>query len=167
MKELLGVLAQLFYEVNMHSSMDGFTGAIGASDHSQRVDGSAMESCPDIAATHPETIVLQPCSQLTQEQSLAFQQTLEAALELAQESVIVDMLWVETVDAEGIAALVAGLEKAADLGKLLSFQSLRHPIRVAVDLEWQRQRYHRLGQWHDRTGANLAQFLGKTRKRAS
>ncbi len=151
----------------MYSPMDGLMGAISASAEREQKPENTIAMSPNEAATDLDTIVLQPCSPLTQEQSLAFQQTLEAALELAQESVIVDLLWVETADVEGIAALVAGLEKAADLGKLLSFQSLRHPIRVAVDLEWQRQRYYRLGQWHDRTGANLAQFLGSTRKRTS
>lgn len=113
---------------------------------------------------HPTTIVIQPCRALTQENSSAFQQSLESALDLAHESVIVDLLWVETADAAGIAALVGGIEKAAHLGKMISFQAMRHQTRVAMETEWERQRLLRLGVWHDRCEATLEQFLGESRK---
>lgn len=108
---------------------------------------------------HPSTIVLQPCRELTQETGCAFQRMLEEALELALERVIVDMLWVEKTDMAGIAALVAGLEKAASLGKIVSFQAMPYQTRVAVSEEWERQRQRRLGIWHDRYETSLAEFL--------
>jgi len=117
-----------------------------------------------VTANHPATIVLQPCSALTQENSQAFQRSLEEALDLAGESVIVDLLWVETTDLEGITALVMGVEKAACLGKSISFQSMRHHTRVAMEVEWDRQRRLRLGEWRDRCEPNLAQFLGENKK---
>jgi anti-anti-sigma regulatory factor len=148
----------------MQSAINHSVEALAVSGNNGQGTWFAVENGAEPVASYPSTIVLQPCRELTQDHSLVFQQSLEAALDLAQESVIVDLLWVEETDAAGIAALVVGLEKAACLGKTLSFQSMRHQTRVAVEVEWQRQRHQRLGLWHDRTAANLAQFLGTNRK---
>lgn len=150
----------------MQSAIKSSTEALSASEDNGKGNWFVVENGAEVAASHPSTIVLQPCRELTQDNSLVFQQSLEAALDLAKESVIVDLLWVEVTDAAGISALVVGLEKAACLGKSISFQSMRHQTRVAMEVEWQRQRHQRLGTWHDRTAANLAQFLGGNRKKS-
>lgn len=148
----------------MQSAINGSTEALTVSGDNGKGSWFVVENGAEPAASHPSTIVLQPSSELTQDNSLVFQRSLEAALDLAKDSVIVDLLWVETTDAAGISALVVGLEKAACLGKTISFQSMRHQTRVAMEVEWQRQRHQRLGTWHDLTEANLAQFLGENRK---
>ncbi|MBF2026871.1 MAG: hypothetical protein IGS48_08900 [Oscillatoriales cyanobacterium C42_A2020_001] len=107
----------------------------------------------------PATIVLQPNGVLNQGNREHFQQTLEDALELATESVIVDLIWVNETDADGVTALVAGIEKAASLGKAISFQSMNHATRMAIEAEWDRRRAVQFGSWSDRFEAKLERFL--------
>lgn len=108
---------------------------------------------------NPPTIVLQPNSDLTELNSKNFRRSLEEALELAHESVIVDLLWVEETDVHGIASLVAGLEKASQLGKMISFQAMNKQTRLELEAEWLRQRDLRFGSWTNLFKADLEQFL--------
>jgi len=110
------------------------------------------------------TIVLQPSGCLTHESSEHFQQTLEDALGLADRGVIVDLLWLEEIDATGIAAFVAGIERAACLAKTISFQSMSYSTRLAMEAEWERQRQIRLGDQRDRVHSCLKQFLEQGRR---
>lgn len=113
---------------------------------------------PDLGSS-PATIVLQPSGALDQGNWEHFQQTLEEALELATESVIVDLIWVNETDTDGVRALVAGIEKAASLGKAISFQSMSHVTRMATEAEWDRRRAVQFGAWSDRFEAKLERFL--------
>lgn len=108
---------------------------------------------------YPPTIVLQPNGDLTKLSSQTFQQSLEEALDLARESVIVDLLWVKETDGYGIASLIAGLEKASQLGKTISFQAMNARTRVALEIEWNRQRDIQLGSWNILLKDDLERFL--------
>lgn len=109
--------------------------------------------------SQPQTIVLQPNGALNRENSQSFGRSLAAAIELTRESVIVDLLWVDEIDAEGIVALVAAIEKAGCSGKAISFQAMDNRTRLAMEAEWDRQRQIRFGSWTDAFGADLEQFL--------
>ncbi|PZV10333.1 MAG: hypothetical protein DCF22_17120 [Leptolyngbya sp.] len=113
---------------------------------------------------NPQTIVLQPNNDLNASCSDSFQQTLEEALDLAAEEVIVDLLWGDVTDLKGIKALVAGLEKATVLGKLLSFQSMSPQTRASVEAEWDQQRSIRFGAWADVFELELERFLDTVSK---
>ncbi|HEY9617872.1 MAG TPA: STAS domain-containing protein [Microcoleaceae cyanobacterium] len=107
----------------------------------------------------PHTIVLQPDGNLDPIRSSEFQVQLEAAIEQVTDAVIVDFLWVNSTDSQGIAALVAGIQRAATLGKAISFQSMDARTRAALEQEWNRQRQLSFGPWQDRFKDDLAQFL--------
>lgn len=72
----------------------------------------------------PRTVVLRPSGCLDGSANLAFRKSLEQALELATDTVVVDMLSVSAVKAEGIKTLMAGMKRAAVLGKNLSLEFL-------------------------------------------
>lgn len=110
-------------------------------------------------ASGPATIVLQPNGSLDCHSSVEFQQMLEKALVLSGDGVIVDLLWVDSTDSCGVAALVAGIQQAAILGKMLSFQSMDASTRTALEIEWIRQREISFGSWSDLFGTELEQFL--------
>jgi anti-anti-sigma regulatory factor len=115
-------------------------------------------------ALQPDTVVLQPNGALSQDNSSAFQQALEEALEQAAAAVIVDFLWVSSTDLHGVAVLVAGIQRAANLGKFLSFQAMDSRTRAAVEVEWNRQRDRMFGSWSSLFQNDLEQFLGKGMK---
>ncbi len=107
----------------------------------------------------PHTLVLQPIGHLDSTNYREFQILLGMALEQAVSGVIVDCLWVETVDEYGIQTLVSGIERAANLGKTISFAAMNPSIRIAMEAEWDRQRDMRFGSWQDLFGSDLEQFL--------
>ncbi|MGI0487515.1 STAS domain-containing protein [Pantanalinema rosaneae CENA516] len=107
----------------------------------------------------PHTIVLQPDGNLDPTSSLEFRVQLEAAIEQVTDGVIVDFLWVNSTAPQGIAALVAGIQRAAMLGKAISFQSMDVQTRDAIEQEWNRQRQLSFGSWQDRFKDDLEQFL--------
>jgi anti-anti-sigma regulatory factor len=107
----------------------------------------------------PHTLVLQPIGYLDRTNYREFQILLGMALEQAVSGVIVDCLWVEMMDEYGIQTLVSGIERAAKLGKTISFAAMNHSIRIAMEAEWDRQRDMRFGSWQDLFGSDLEQFL--------
>lgn len=112
-----------------------------------------------VESNHPQTIVLQPNCELTWASSQSFQRSLEEAIELTTESVIVDLLWVDEIDTDGIRVLVAGIEKAECLGKVISFQAMDNQTRTAMEAEWERQRQIHFGSWTDVFDTDLERFL--------
>jgi anti-anti-sigma regulatory factor len=110
-------------------------------------------------AVRPYTIVLQPSEALNQTNSLEFQLALENALEQVTDGVIVDLLWVASTDAYGIAAFVAGLQRAAALGKFLSFQAMDASSEVALEDAWAQQQECNSGAWTHTFSSDLESFL--------
>lgn len=111
---------------------------------------------PDVK---PAILVLQPNGALNEATSRDFQYELEQALEQAAETVMVDLLWVDAIDAHGIAALVSGLHYAAKLGKFLSFQSMHDCDRTALETAWAHQQDMNAGAWTHTFSSDFALFL--------
>lgn len=111
---------------------------------------------PDVK---PSILVLQPNGALNEANSREFQQELEQALEQATETVMVDLLWVEAIDACGIAVLVAGLQRAAALGKFLSFQSMSADSHWVLENAWAQQQEMSAGAWTHTFSSDLELFL--------
>lgn len=87
----------------------------------------------------PRTIVLRPNGCLDDVSGPAFEKALEQALELTTEAVVVDLLWIDTVEAEGISCLIAGLKRASALGKTLSLRFMDVATQAAVEAACHRQ----------------------------
>lgn len=124
-----------------------------------------LDSSSRVQDWQPCTIVLQPEQELIGNAVASFGQALEAALEQVTETVIVDFLWVNQTDTLGIATLVAGIQRAAVLGKSLSLQSMNAQIRSALEMEWNRQREINFGPWSDRFEHELESFLDSLTRR--
>ena len=109
-------------------------------------------------AVRPHTLVFQPIA-LNRTNSHEFQLALESALEQVLEGVVVDLLWVESTDDYGIAAVVAGLQRAATLGKFLSFQSMNADLEFALETAWAQQQESSAGAWTHTFSSDLESFL--------
>lgn len=97
-------------------------------------------------------IVLQPRPTEAGMQATDLRASLDAALAEAGDLVIVDLLWIETLSDEAIAALVAAFDQATALGKTLSVRSAGAKGYMAL-AEAQRQHQqakfqNRSEQWH-------------------
>lgn len=112
----------------------------------------------------PGMIVIQPNGSLDKASSSEFQKVLEQSLEQAIDGVIVDLLWVDSIDSYGISALVACIQQALELGKLLSFQSMTVQTRTPLEAEWTRQREIIFGPRSDLFEKDLERFLDKLAK---
>jgi len=126
--------------------------AISLSTLTPEVPVSGLDGCLP-------TIILQPNGDLILENGRHFQRALQEAIELATETIIVDLLWVKQADAEAILALVHGVETAIALGKQLSFQGMTTTIRNDLETEWEQQRSRRFGAWQNIFKAELEAFL--------
>ncbi len=148
----------------MQSAIDGFSQSVESAESGGacEIGSTDAQQQPSVLAT---AIVLPPSPVSPCSQVQMFGQMLENILESAVESVIVDLLWVEAMDATGVAVLVSAAEKASNLGKTLSFQSMNHEIRSAVEMEWDQRRQQRFGTWSDCFDTQLEQFLGRGRTR--
>lgn len=107
----------------------------------------------------PHTLVLQPQGQLDQDNHADFQAALSQALDTAQTAVIVDFLWVEAIEPQGLKVLQACLNQAVEQGKHLILHRLPTEIRQALVTEQDLQRSSRLGVWTDSCRADFARFL--------
>lgn len=107
----------------------------------------------------PTMLVLQPVGRLDQMTSLAFQQALEQALDQASEAVIVDLLWVDFTDTHGLLALLAGIQRAAAIGKFLTFQAMAKETRSALTEMWNHQQETCLGGWDAMFEKGLESYL--------
>lgn len=119
---------------------------------------------PSIVDERPSTLVLQPSGALDGVTSAAFRERLERSLEQVLDGVIVDFLWVDSTDKHGIAALVAGIRRAIELHKDLSFQGLDCRTRAALEQEWERLRQQNFGSWSEAFEQNLECFLDNLKR---
>lgn len=81
------------------------------------------------------TAVIQPLGSLHSENVTTFQHQLNAAI-LSEEhsSLLVDMAQVESIDSDGLMALVAALSTSQRLNKRLSLCSVSHSVRIIFEL---------------------------------
>ncbi len=77
------------------------------------------------------TIILQPES-LHGSSGLTFQQSLEEALTHAS-GVIVDLLWVGTIDSDGINLLAQSMIRSQTSGKDITFLGLEHNAKLELE----------------------------------
>jgi anti-anti-sigma regulatory factor len=91
-----------------------------------------------LATSRPRTVVLRPNGCLDEASSPAFTKAIEQALDLTTETVIVDLLWVDSVQPEGIACLIAGLKLASTLGKTLSLRFMDVPTQAYIKAAYER-----------------------------
>ena len=106
----------------------------------------------------PRTVVLQPRGALLGEVKTAFEIGLEQAI-VEAEAVIVDLLWVSRIDAEGIAILLAGMKQAQAIGKSLSFLAMDVKTRTSLDAVWVQQREAEASRQTDSFTPAFEQFL--------
>ncbi|MEQ8972005.1 MAG: STAS domain-containing protein [Coleofasciculus sp. C1-SOL-03] len=85
----------------------------------------------------PSTVVLRPSGCLDSARSPAFRQSLEQALDLATDTVVVDLVSVNVIKAEGIRSLMAGMKQAAALGKTLSLEFVDAVTRMILEEQLQ------------------------------
>lgn len=100
---------------------------------------SSAKNASTIEGRRPRTVVLRPNGRLDAVSSPAFTNALQQALELTTETVVVDLLWVESVEPEGVACLIAGLKRASGLGKTLSLRFMDVATQAAVQAACDRQ----------------------------
>lgn len=106
----------------------------------------------------PRTVVLQPRGALLGEVKTAFEIGLEQAI-VEAEAVIVDLLWVSRIDAEGIVILLAGMKQAQAIGKSLSFLAMDVKTRTSLDAVWVQQREAEASRQTDSFTPAFEQFL--------
>jgi len=107
------------------------------------------------SAIHP--VVLQP-QNLDRGGCLEFQAALHNALQSAP-AVIVDFIWLEAIDAGGIAILTDALHLAARLGKSIAFQGASFAVSTALAQELDRLRSNALGHWQQQCHSEFDLFL--------
>lgn len=86
-------------------------------------------SCPQENIS--ETIILQPQG-LSGALGQAFQQSLDGAMK-GTPTIIVDLLWVEAIDSDGLHLLAQALLRSQTEGKDLTFLGLEHKAQVEIE----------------------------------
>ncbi|NDJ19117.1 STAS domain-containing protein [Myxacorys almedinensis] len=85
----------------------------------------------------PNTVVLQPSGNLAEPTDTPFQTSLGQAIAQA-DAVVVDLLWIDTIDQSGLSILLSGMTQANKLGKSLSFLSMNQHTRSTLDSIWEK-----------------------------
>lgn len=87
----------------------------------------------------PTTVVLQPNGNLSDSTETSFGTHLGAAIAQA-DAIVVDLLWIDTIDQAGLSILLSGMTQAVKLGKSLSFLSMNQQTRSTLDSSWEKLR---------------------------
>jgi anti-sigma B factor antagonist len=83
----------------------------------------------------PQTAVIQPLGSLHSGNTVTFQHQLNSAILSDQHSsLLVDMAEVESIDSDGLMALVAALSMSQRLNKRFSLCSVSHSVRIIFEL---------------------------------
>ncbi len=105
-----------------------------------------------------KTVVLQPRGALLGGAGVTFQSSLDQAIVEAA-AVIVDLLWINRVDDQGIAILLAGMKRAQASGKSLAFLAMDEATRAALDIVWEQHREAEASPQTDFFTPDFEQFL--------
>lgn len=98
------------------------------------IDGELiLNSTADRAC--PTTVVLQPNGNLSDLTGTSFRTRLGDAIAQA-DAIVVDLLWIDTIDQAGLSILLSGMTQAVKLGKSLSFLSMNQQTRSTLDSSW-------------------------------
>jgi anti-anti-sigma regulatory factor len=103
------------------------------------------------------TIVLQP-KQLTGPTGTAFMTSVQSALQQAS-VVLVDLIWIEAIEATGLAMLTKAMQLAHRNGKTLSFLSMDATTRQQLDDFWEADRARVLADQDEVFAPDFEQFL--------
>lgn len=87
----------------------------------------------------PSMVVLQPNGSLSEITGTPFKASLGQAIAQA-DSIVVDLLWIDTIDQDGLSILLSGMTQASKLGKSLSFLSMDQRTRCTLDSIWDKLR---------------------------
>ena len=83
----------------------------------------------------PQTAIIQPLGSLHSGNVVTFQHQLDAAIASeTHSSLLVDMAKVESIDSDGLMALVAALSMSQRLNKRFSLCSISHSVRIILEL---------------------------------
>ncbi len=121
-----------------------------------RLPQPQVSSAPMVDASG-EPQVLQPIALLGRD-GTAFQEELVAALNQTQ-SVIVDLLRIETIDPEVMKVLLAAMQQAHKYGKSLSFLSMDAGTQKQLDAMWVARHNQANGDRQDWFAPEFENFL--------
>jgi len=83
----------------------------------------------------PQTAIIQPLGSLHSENTVTFQNQLSAAiLSDNHSSLLIDMAKVESIDSDGLMALVSALSLSQRLNKRFSLCSVSRSVRIIFEL---------------------------------
>jgi anti-anti-sigma regulatory factor len=82
-----------------------------------------------------QTIVLQPANLIGAEGAV-FQASFNEALQQAA-VILLDLIWLDEIDAAGLAVLLAAMKAAYEVGVTLSFLSMDASTRQWLDAQWE------------------------------
>jgi anti-anti-sigma regulatory factor len=107
----------------------------------------------------PYTIVLQPGKGTGKVDTLELHQSIKQALEQATDAVIVDLIWVPSLNPHTMSVLIGGIQKAIAMGKSLSFQSVNSATRQILEAEQHRHHTAKFGVQQSSFAQDLEQFF--------
>jgi anti-anti-sigma regulatory factor len=120
------------------------------------LDELSLDSTADQAS--PNTVVLQPNDNFSDLAGISFRTLLGHALVQA-DAVVVDLLWIDTIDQAGLSILLSGMTQAVELGKSLSFLSMNQQTRSTLDSSWEKLREDTASAQVDVFTPEFEQFL--------
>jgi anti-anti-sigma regulatory factor len=106
----------------------------------------------------PSMVVLQPNGSLSEVTGTPFKASLGQAIAQA-DSIVIDLLWIDTIDQAGLSILLSGMTQASKLGKSLSFLSMDQRTRCALDSSWEKLRVADAPAQMDVFAPEFEQFL--------
>jgi anti-anti-sigma regulatory factor len=118
-----------------------------------------------LAAAEP--IVLQPAN-LSGIEGEAFARSLQQAIASAS-VILIDLIWIESVDATGMSVLLESMVQAEAAGTSLSFLSMDPSIRQQLDKRWEQRQGPNNAARRDVFAPDFEQFLAnyQVRKKAT
>lgn len=112
-----------------------------------------------LSQPQPYTIVLQPGKGTGKVDILELHQAIKYALEQATDAVIVDLMWVPSLNPHALSVLVDGIQKAIAIGKSLSFRSVNSATRQILETEQHRHHTAHVGVQQSSFTQDLEQFF--------
>jgi anti-anti-sigma regulatory factor len=92
---------------------------------------------------------------------LAFEGVLNQALATASSDIVVDLLWVQQIDAPAIQFLAQASQRASQLGKSLSFVAMDARTRRSLAEQVLQEHLHARVTWEEQITPGLEGFLSR------
>lgn len=107
-------------------------------------------------------VILQPRGCLDAAHGAVLAQALEQILRSAPTAVMLDLMWVEAIDAAALTMLQAAAQLAKTLAVSLAFASVDLPTRQALESALNRQQTVYTGSWSSSCRPDFQNFLRQT-----